>query len=169
MSARVGFGFDLHRLVQGRRLRLGGVAVPSAKGLLGHSDGDVVLHAVASALLGAIGAGDLGQHFSDRDPRWRGADSRTLVAAVMQLVRRAGGRVENVDVTIVAEAPRLEPYKVVMRSAMAALVGVPAARMNVKATTFEGLGPIGRGQAIAAYAVVAVELRAARRRARSRR
>ncbi len=168
MSTRIGFGFDLHRFVRGRRLRLGGVAIPSAKGLLGHSDGDVVLHAVASALLGAIGAGDLGQHFSDRDPRWRGADSRTLVAAVMRLVRRAHGRVENVDVTIVAEAPRLQPYKAAMRAGMAALVGVPAARVNVKATTFEGLGPIGRGQAMAAYAVVALEIRAGRRHARSR-
>ena len=168
MSARVGFGFDLHRLVAGRRLRLGGVAIPWKRGLLGHSDGDAVLHAVASALLGAIGAGDLGQHFSDRDPRWRGADSRTLVAAVMRLVRRARGRVENVDVTVVAEAPRLEPYNDAMRAAIAALVGVPAARVNVKATTFEGLGPIGRGQAIAAYAVVAMEIRAGRRRVRSR-
>lgn len=158
MSTRVGFGFDVHRLVKGRRLVLGGVPIPFPKGLRGHSDADVVLHAVASALLGAVGAGDLGQHFPDTDPRWRGADSRRLVAAAVRLVAQRGGRVENTDVTVLAERPRLEPYKARMRATLARLLGVPAARVNVKASTYEGVGPIGQGQALAAYAVVLVKL-----------
>ena len=166
MGTRVGFGFDVHRLVVGRRLVLGGVPIPFPKGLLGHSDADVVLHAVASALLGAVGAGDLGTHFPDRDLRWKGADSRRLVAASMRLVAQRGGRVENADVTVLAERPRLEPHTLRMRAEVARLLGVPAARVNVKASTYEGLGPVGRGQALAAYAVVAVTV-TARRRARS--
>lgn len=158
MSTRVGFGFDVHRLVAGRPLVLGGVPIPFSKGLLGHSDADVVLHAVASALLGAVGAGDLGTHFPDRDPRWKGADSRRLVAAAMRLVVRRGGRVENADITVLAERPRLEPYTRRMRAGLARLLGVPAARVNIKASTYEGVGPVGRGQALAAYAVVAVNV-----------
>lgn len=169
MTMRVGFGFDLHRLAAGRRLLLGGVEIPSVKGLLGHSDADVVLHAVASALLGAIGAGDLGQHFPDSDPRWKGASSRQLLEQVMRLVQRAGGRVGNADLTVLAEAPRLEPFKPRMREAVAALLRVAPEQVNVKATTMEGLGPIGQQEALAAYAVVTVTARraaplAARRR-----
>lgn len=168
MSTRVGFGFDIHRLVKSRRLVLGGVPIPFAKGLLGHSDADVVLHAVASALLGAIGAGDLGTHFPDADPRWRGASSRRLLEAVMRMVRARSGRVENVDVTVLAEQPRLEPYKPRIRAGAARALGVPMARVNVKASTYERLGPIGAGQALAAYAVVALTVTARRaRRSRS--
>lgn len=153
---RVGFGFDIHRLVKGRRLRLGGVAIPFPRGLLGHSDADVVLHAVASALLGAIGAGDLGDHFSDRDPRWKDADSGALVRRVLSLVARRGYRVGNADVTVVAQVPRLAPFKASMRDGLARLLKVPADAVNVKATTAERLGPIGQGRAIAAYAVATV-------------
>ena len=167
MSPRVGFGFDLHRLVRGRPLILGGLTIPSAKGLLGHSDADVVLHALASALLGAIGAGDLGTHFSDRDPRWKGVSSRRIVEQVMRMVGRRGGIVENADITIVAEAPRLEPYKSRMAVTMAHVLKVSTGQVNVKATTAEGLGPIGRGQAMAAYAVVALTLRPRRQKRRS--
>ena len=165
MSTRVGFGFDVHRLVKGRRLVLGGVPIPFPKGLLGHSDADVVLHAVASALLGAVGAGDLGQHFPDTDPRWKNADSRRLVTAAARLVAQRGGRVENADVTVLAERPRLESYKARMCAGLARLLGVPAARVNVKASTYEGVGPVGQGQALAAYAVVAVTVSARRRKA----
>lgn len=154
MTGRVGFGVDLHRLVKGRPLRLGGVTIPHAKGLLGHSDADVVLHAVTSAILGAVGAGDLGDHFSDRDPRWKGVAGGVLVRQALQLAARRGYGVGNVDVTVVAEAPRLTPHKPAVRAALARLLQVPAGAVNVKATTWEGLGPIGRGQAMAAYAVV---------------
>ena len=156
MTARVGFGFDIHRVVAGRRLVLGGVAVPCAQGLLGHSDADVVVHAVASALLGAIGAGDLGEHFPDTDPRWRGADSRTLVEAVMRRVAFQRYGVGNVDVTVLAEQPRLTPFKPRMRAVIARLLRAPVEVVNVKASTSEGVGPVGRGEAVSAYAVVLV-------------
>ncbi len=156
MSVRVGLGFDVHRLVEGRPLILGGVAIPYLKGLLGHSDADVVLHAVANALLGAIGAGDVGHHFPDTDRRWKDASSRRLVAHVMRLVSGQRYAVENVDITVLAEEPRLEPFKAAMRAAIARLVRVPVGDVNVKASTYEGVGPIGRAEALAAYAVVAV-------------
>ena len=153
---RVGFGFDLHRVVRGRRLILGGIPIPSRAGLLGHSDADVILHAIGSALLGAIGAGDLGQHFPDTDPRWKGVSSRVLLAQIRRMVVARGASVENVDVTVVAQAPRLEPFKLRIRASVAVLLGVVVDRVNVKATTYEGLGPIGQRRAIAAYAVAAV-------------
>jgi len=153
---RVGFGFDVHRLVEGRRLLLGGVEIPYVKGLLGHSDADVVLHALANALLGAVGAGDLGHHFPSTDPRWKGASSRHLVEAVMRIVARARCGVENADVTVLAEEPHLEPFKGGMRAVIAELLRVPVAHVNVKASTYEGVGAIGRGEALAAYAVVAL-------------
>ncbi|MBI4227902.1 MAG: 2-C-methyl-D-erythritol 2,4-cyclodiphosphate synthase [Candidatus Omnitrophica bacterium] len=167
MSTRVGFGFDVHRLVAGRPLIIGGVPIPFAKGLLGHSDADVALHAVASALLGAVGAGDLGTHFPDTDPRWKGASSRRLLAEVVRLVRRSGGRVGNADVTVLAQRPRLEPYKARIRAGLARQLGVPAACVNVKASTYEGIGPIGHGRALAAYAVATVTIGARRRRRQS--
>jgi 2-C-methyl-D-erythritol 2,4-cyclodiphosphate synthase len=155
---RVGQGWDIHRLVPGRPLRLGGVTVPHPRGLLGHSDGDAVLHAVADALLGAVAAGDIGQHFPDTDPRWRDADSTVLLAEVVRLVAARGGRVVNVDVSILAEQPKLAPYLPAMRARLAALLGVAEACVGLKARTMEGLGAIGAGEAIAAQAVALVAL-----------
>lgn len=165
MTVRVGFGFDVHRLVAGRRLVLGGVEIPYVKGLQGHSDADVVLHALASALLGAIGAGDLGTHFPDTDPRWKDAPSHVLLEHVMRRLRHQRASVGNADVTVLAEEPRLEPFKLQMRRALARWLRVAVARVNVKASTYEGLGPIGHGEALAAYAVVAVKPAARARRA----
>lgn len=162
MSAfRIGQGYDIHPLVEGRRLVLGGVDVPSPRGLAGHSDADVVLHALTDALLGAIGAGDIGGHFSDRDPRHKDRPSREFVAEVMAMVRARGYRVANVDLTIHAEAPRLAPHVEAMRANVASLLGTEVDAANVKATRGEGLGPIGRGEGIAAQAIVLLE-RAAR-------
>jgi 2-C-methyl-D-erythritol 2,4-cyclodiphosphate synthase len=144
-------------LVVGRRLVLGGVEIAHGKGLAGHSDADAVLHAVTDALLGAIGAGDIGRHFSDRDPRHKDRASCEFIAESMELVRARGFRVGNVDVTIHAEEPKLAPHLDAMRANIAALLGVAADAANVKATRGEGLGPIGRGEGIAAQAVVLLE------------
>jgi len=150
---RIGQGVDAHRLVAGRRLLLGGIEIPSERGLEGHSDGDVLLHAVASALLGALGEGDLGRHFPSSDPELAGISSRVIVERVAALVRAAGLAVGNVDATVVAQAPRLAPYLGKMRDALADALGVDSARVNVKATSTDGLGAIGRGEGIAALAV----------------
>ncbi len=150
---RIGQGIDAHRLVPGRPLRLGGVEIPSERGLEGHSDGDVLLHAVASALLGALGEGDLGRHFPSSDPALAGISSRVLVERVMGLVRAAGHAVGNVDATVVAQAPRLAPHLARMQAGVADALGVDASRVNVKATSTDGLGTIGRGEGIAALAV----------------
>ncbi|MGH7786289.1 MAG: 2-C-methyl-D-erythritol 2,4-cyclodiphosphate synthase [Candidatus Binatia bacterium] len=158
---RVGQGWDIHRLVAGRPLRLGGLEIPHERGLLGHSDGDAVLHAVTDALLGALAAGDIGQHFPDTDPRYRGADSAVLLAAVVQMVAARRQRVGNVDVTVLAERPKLAPFVPAMRARLAALLGVDEACVSIKAKTMEGLGAIGAGEAIGALAVVLLE--AARR------
>jgi 2-C-methyl-D-erythritol 2,4-cyclodiphosphate synthase len=146
----VGFGYDIHRLVPGRKLLLGGVEIPHATGLLGHSDGDVLLHAVIDALLGAAGLGDIGRLFPDTDPAIKGISSAKMIEKVMSLLQ---GRweVENVDVTVVAEAPRLAPHHDAIRAKISALVGCP--RISVKAKTNEGLGYIGNKEAIACYAV----------------
>ena len=154
----VGQGWDIHRLVDGGPLRLGGVDVPFSRSLLGHSDGDVVLHAVADAVLGAIAAGDLGTHFPSSDDRWKGADSALLLEQVVSLAAARGGRVGNVDVTILAERPKLAPFAGAIRDRLAALLRVGADRVSVKSKTTEGLGAIGRGEAIAALAVATVEL-----------
>jgi len=154
---RIGHGYDIHPLVVGRRLVLGGVEIPHARGLAGHSDADAVLHAVTDALLGAIGAGDIGRHFSDRDSRHKDRPSGEFVAETMALVRARGYRVVNVDVTILVEEPRLAPHLDAMRASVAALLGVAADAANVKATRGEGLGTIGRGEGIAAQAVVLLE------------
>ncbi len=156
---RIGHGFDIHRLVEGRPLRLGGIEVPFDRGLLGHSDGDAVLHAVGDALLGGIGAGDIGRHFPDDDPQWRGADSALLLAQIVSLVGERGFAVGNLDVTVLAERPRLAPHLDAMRARLAALLGVAAERVNLKAKTMEGLDAVGRGEAIAATAVVLLEKR----------
>ena len=154
---RIGQGYDVHPFAAGRRLVLGGVEIAHTRGLVGHSDADAVLHAVTDALLGAIGAGDIGRHFSDRDARHKDRPSREFVAETMALVRARGWRVGNVDVTIHAEEPRLAPHLDAMRDAVAALLGIGADAANVKATRGEGLGPIGRAEGIAAQAVVLLE------------
>ena len=157
MSLAVGQGFDVHRLVAGRRLVVGGVELPHDKGLLGHSDADVLLHAICDALLGAAGLGDIGKHFPDSDARYRGIDSRELLRHVAKLLSAEGRRVMNVDATIIAEAPRMAPHIPQMVANIAADIGIGAKRVNVKATTTEGLGFAGRGEGIAAQAVCLIE------------
>ncbi|HEY8231941.1 MAG TPA: 2-C-methyl-D-erythritol 2,4-cyclodiphosphate synthase [Vicinamibacteria bacterium] len=152
-TPRIGQGFDVHRLVAGRPLRLGGVELDHARGLEGHSDGDCVLHAVCDALLGAIGAGDMGAHFPSRDPRWHGAESRVFVEAVARQLASAGFRLENLDVTVIAQEPTLAPHLDAMRATIAKLLGAPRDAVSVKAKSVDHLGAIGRGEGIAALAV----------------
>ena len=154
---RFGMGYDVHRLTTGRKLIVGGVEIPHEKGLLGHSDADVLLHAVTDAILGAVGLGDIGRHFPDTDEAWKDADSAMLLRRAMELVRAQGYRVGNVDATLVAQAPKLAPYIPAMREKIAQCLGVEAARVNVKATTEEYLGFTGRGEGMAAYAVCGLE------------
>ncbi|HBG04942.1 MAG: 2-C-methyl-D-erythritol 2,4-cyclodiphosphate synthase [Geobacteraceae bacterium GWC2_58_44] len=154
---RIGHGYDVHRLVAGRRLILGGVDVPHIKGLLGHSDADVLLHALSDAILGALGEGDIGRHFPDTDPAYKGADSIKLLRQVMDLADAKGYRIANVDSTIVAQRPKLAPYIQQMRVNIARALSTEEERVNVKATTTEELGFAGRGEGIAAYAVVLLE------------
>jgi 2-C-methyl-D-erythritol 2,4-cyclodiphosphate synthase len=154
VTPRIGHGFDAHRLVAGRPLRLGGVEIAYARGLEGHSDGDVLLHAIADAILGALGEGDLGRHFPSSDARWRGAASADFLRHALALARARGLRVANLDATVIAEEPRLAPYQEKMRSEIAALLDAPPAAVNVKAKSADGLGAIGRGEGIAAHAVV---------------
>ena len=156
MRMRIGQGYDVHRLVAGRRLVLGGEEIPFERGLEGHSDADVLLHALGDALLGAAGLGDLGTHFPPSDDRWRGADSVDLLGRIVGLVRAAGWRVVNADLTLLAEAPRLAPYRDRIRARIAGLLGIEAAAVGLKATTHEGLGAIGRGEGMAALAVVLI-------------
>lgn len=155
---RVGFGFDLHPLVSGRPLVLGGVTVPSELGLGGHSDADVLAHAVGEALLGALALGDLGRHFPDTDPRYRGISSLALLEAVMHLVRTRGGRLINVDATVLAQAPKLAPLLPEMAKRLADTLGIDADAVSVKAKSPEGLGLLGRQEGMAAMAVVSVEV-----------
>lgn len=150
---RVGHGYDVHRLVIGRKLILGGVEIPYEKGLLGHSDADVLTHAVMDSLLGAAALGDIGQHFPDTDPRYEGADSIKLAEHVAGLIAGAGYIVSNIDVTVVAQRPKLMGYIPGMRDTIAKALGIDISRVNVKATTEEGLGFTGNGEAIAAHAV----------------
>ncbi|KAF0221378.1 MAG: 2-C-methyl-D-erythritol 2 4-cyclodiphosphate [Geobacteraceae bacterium] len=156
---RMGHGYDVHRLVTDRRLILGGVDIPYEKGLLGHSDADVLLHAISDAILGAIGEGDIGKHFPDTDPRYKGADSLKLLRHVMELAEGKGYRVGNVDATVVAQRPKLAPFIPLMRTNIAAVLGCETERVNVKATTTEELGFAGRGEGIASYAVALLEER----------
>lgn len=157
---RVGLGFDLHPLARNRPLVLGGVTIPSEVGLEGHSDADVLTHAVSEALLGALALGDLGRHFPDTDPRWAGVSSLKLLAEVVELVRRRGGRLVNVDATVLAQAPRLAPYLDEMAKRLADILGLTIDTVSVKAKSPEGLGLVGRREGIAAMAVVAVEVEA---------
>jgi len=153
---RIGQGVDAHELVPGRRLILGGVEIPCDRGLEGHSDGDVLLHAVASALLGAMGEGDLGRHFPSSDPALKGVASREILARVAERLATAGFAVGNVDATIVAQAPRLGPHREKMEEVIAGVLGVPPERVNVKITSTDHLGFIGRGAGIAALAVALI-------------
>jgi 2-C-methyl-D-erythritol 2,4-cyclodiphosphate synthase len=154
---RIGQGFDVHQLVAGRRLILGGVEVPHERGLLGHSDADVLIHAIIDALLGAIGAGDIGGHFPDHDPRYKDADSMRLMEHVLSLVKTAGFDPVNLDATIIAQRPKLAGYILEMRKNIANVLNIPFEQVNVKATTTEMLGFTGRGEGIAAMAVVLLE------------
>ena len=154
---RIGQGFDVHALVAGRKLIIGGVEISFHLGLLGHSDADVLLHAICDALLGAVALGDIGQHFPDSDPRYKGIDSRELLRQVMNLVAAQGYRVANVDATIVAQAPKMAPHIPAMVANIAADLGVALAAINVKATTTEQLGFTGRGEGIAAQAICLLE------------
>lgn len=154
---RIGHGYDVHRLVQGRDLILGGVKIPYEWGLLGHSDADVLLHAVSDALLGAAGLGDIGKHFPDTDPQYKGADSLKLLQIVGQKVAAAGYRVSNIDVTMMAQKPKLRPYIPQMEQNIAAALQLDASRVNVKATTEEGLGFTGSLEGMACHAVCLLE------------
>ena len=154
INFRIGEGWDIHALVPGRRLVLGGVQVPHALGLLGHSDADVLLHAITDALLGAAALGDIGTHFPDNDAQFRGADSAVLLAEALRRVRAAGWEVGNIDSTIVAQAPRLAAHIPAMRTRIADALGLETGQINIKAKTAERLGPVGQGLAIEARAVV---------------
>ena len=156
---RTGIGFDIHRFSAGRKLILGGVEIPSPEGLEGHSDADVLCHALADALLGAIADGDIGQHFPNTDPRWKDADSVELLRQVVLRVKAKGFHVVNVDAMITAEKPKVMPYAQRMRERLAPVLGVTINDVSVKATTMEGLGAIGRGEGIAVMAVATVECR----------
>ena len=155
---RVGTGFDVHQLVAGRVLVIGGVTIPYERGLLGHSDADVLLHAIADALLGAAALGDIGKHFPDSDPTCKGADCRTLLRTVVQRVRNAGWQVGNIDATIIAQAPKMAPHIARMQANIASDCGVAIGAINVKATTTEELGFTGRGEGIAAQVSVLLTL-----------
>ena len=154
---RIGHGFDVHRLVAGRKLVVGGVEIAHDKGLLGHSDADVLLHAICDALLGAAALGDIGHHFPDSDPKYRGIDSRELLRHVGSLLKDRGLKASSIDATIIAEAPRMAPHAAQMVANIASDLGIDPGRVNVKATTTEGLGFTGRGEGIAAHAVCLLE------------
>ena len=154
MTIRIGEGWDIHALVEGRKLMLGGVEVPNSKGLLGHSDADALLHAITDALLGAAALGDIGRHFPDTDPRYKGADSALLLQDAYQLVRQQGWELGNLDCTVIAQAPKLAPHITAMRERIASILGVYIEQINVKAKTAERMGPVGEGLAMEARAVV---------------
>jgi 2-C-methyl-D-erythritol 2,4-cyclodiphosphate synthase len=154
---RTGIGFDIHRFAPGRRLILGGVEIPSPDGLEGHSDADVLCHALADALLGSIADGDIGQHFPNTDPKWKNADSVELLRQVVARVAAKGFRIVNVDAVITAERPKVMPFALRMRERLAPVLGVTIEEVSIKATTMEGLGAIGRGEGVAVMAVATVE------------
>ena len=157
---RIGHGYDVHRLVEGRDLILGGVKIPYEKGLLGHSDADVLTHAVMDALLGAAALGDIGKHFPDTDNTYKNISSLLLLGKVASLLRKEGYRIENIDATVIAQKPKLAPYLLSMREVLASTLGVFVDQISVKATTEEGLGFTGEGLAIAAHAVCLIEKQA---------
>ena len=153
---RVGFGFDVHRLVEGRELWLGGVLIPHTVGALGHSDADVLLHALCDALLGAAALGDIGQHFPDTDMRWKGADSKVLLREVVRIIGERGWKVGNVDCTLILERPKIMPHVPAMRAVLAPLLGVEVDAVSIKATTNEKMGFVGREEGVAAHAVALI-------------
>jgi len=154
---RIGHGFDIHRLVSGRPLILGGVEIPSDLGLEGHSDADVLLHALCDALLGALGKGDIGSYFPDTDPKWKGARSALFVEKAAALVKEAGCKISNLDAVLMAEVPRIGPHRTKITGAMAKLLDLDASKLNLKAKTMEGLGAVGGGEAITCEAVVTLK------------
>ncbi|MCK9604303.1 MAG: 2-C-methyl-D-erythritol 2,4-cyclodiphosphate synthase [Candidatus Omnitrophica bacterium] len=154
MIYRVGIGYDIHRLTSGRKLFLGGVEIPYINGLLGHSDADVLLHAVSDAILGAIGEGDIGEHFPDTDPQYHNASSSELLKVVMDLAGKKGFKVGNIDTVVIAEEPNITPFKKQMQQSIAQILKIPQECVNIKAKTNERLGAIGKKEAIAGYAVV---------------
>lgn len=157
MSVRIGLGYDVHRLVAGRPCILGGVTIPSSVGPEGHSDADVILHALMDAMLGALAEGDIGQHFPNTDSQYKGADSMTLLSHVMKIVTGRGYRVGNCDIMVIAETPKLVPHVLAMREALAKALSIGVSSVSIKATTNEGLGAIGRKEGIAAQAVCLLE------------
>ena len=158
-SIRIGIGYDIHRLVEGRKLVLGGVEIPFEKGLLGHSDSDVLTHAICDALFGAAALGDIGTHFPDTDPRWAGASSLDFLAHAVELITERGYSIANVDATVLAERPKLRPHIQAMRESLASVLRIAVDQVNVKAKTNEGLESIGRGEAMAAQAVALLQSR----------
>ena len=160
-SSRTGIGYDIHRLVEGRKLILGGVEIPFEKGLLGHSDSDVLSHAICDALLGAAALGDIGTHFPDSDPRWAGASSLEFLARAVEMLTERGYRISNIDTTVMAERPKLWPYIDAMRARLASVLGVDVGQISIKAKTNEGLESVGRNEAMVAQAVVLIHRRAA--------
>ncbi len=154
---RIGMGYDVHRLVEGRKLVLGGVTIPFEKGLLGHSDADVLVHAVCDALLGAAGLGDIGLHFPDTDPEYKDIASIKILAKTYELIKGNGFTIMNLDSTIFAEAPKLSPYRDAMQKNISRTIEIEQNRVNVKATTFEGLGMIGKGEGIGAMCVALID------------
>ena len=155
---KIGFGYDIHRLEAGRKLFLGGIEIPSSTGLLGHSDGDALIHAVIDALLGALGEGDIGVLFPDTDPRYEGVRSTGLLEAIVGFVRARGAEIVNVDSVIVAEEPKMGPHIPAMKTALAPILGVPPSAIGIKAKTNEGLGPVGEKRAIACSAIAFIKL-----------
>jgi len=154
---RIGHGYDVHAFTAGDHVMLGGVRIPHGKGVKAHSDGDVLLHALCDALLGAAALGDIGRHFPDTDAKWKGADSRMILRETVQLVTGRRLKPSQVDITVIAEAPKLAPHVMAMRVVISKCLDIPLERVNVKATTHEGLGAIGRGEGLAAHAVVLLE------------
>jgi 2-C-methyl-D-erythritol 4-phosphate cytidylyltransferase/2-C-methyl-D-erythritol 2,4-cyclodiphosphate synthase len=160
MSYRVGTGFDVHRLALGRRLMLGGLLIPSDRGLEGHSDGDCLIHAICDALLGAAAAGDMGSHFPSSDPRWKGAESRVFLEHVAALLRAKKLEIANIDATLIAQAPALAPHLTAIRETLSRFLGLSVERVSVKAKSTDHLGALGRGEGIAAQAVALVRMEA---------
>ena len=156
MQYKVGIGYDIHRLVQGRRLFLGGVEIPYIKGLLGHSDGDALIHALGDALLGALALGDIGEHFPDTDPKYQGIASSQLLKRIKELLDESGYKINNLDVVIIAQEPSLGPFKKQMKEKICALLGLRQDALNIKAKTNEGLGALGRHEAIACFATASL-------------
>ncbi len=154
---RVGIGYDIHRLVEDRKLLLGGVEIPYFKGLLGYSDGDVVMHAIADAILGALAIGDIGQHFPNTDPEYKDVSSKIILGKVTLMALEKKFTINNVDTMILAEEPKIYPFRSRMQETIAGVLGIEKERVNIKATTNEGVGSLGKGEAIAAYAVVTLE------------